>query len=95
MPLRGNVPTRLRKLEDENLRHLAENTGGLFLHITSAGIDLSDLVTAVQTMETQTYEGSLLASLEDRFQWPLALAATLLVAFLAIAPVGSSKEVRS
>jgi Ca-activated chloride channel family protein len=98
MPLPGRGPGELKRdrdgkvvvtrLEEESLRHLAENTGGLYLHVTGAGIDLSSLVDAIEGMETQTFEGSVLSTLEDRFQWPLGAAAALLAAFLGLAPVG-------
>jgi Ca-activated chloride channel family protein len=84
------------RLEEDVLRHLAENTGGLYRQVTSAGADLSGLVGAIEKMETQTYEGSVHSSLEDRFQWPLGVAATLLAAFLAFAPVADPRrEARS
>lgn len=80
------------KLEEEALRRLADTTGGLYLQVTSAGSDLSPLLRAVQTMETRSFEGSVLSTLENRFQWPLAMAATVLAAFLAIAPVSSGRK---
>ena len=85
----GNVV--ITHLEEENLRHLAENTGGLYVHVSGAGTDLTEVVRAIETMETQAFEGSIVSSLEQRFQWPLGVAATLLATFLAFAPVRSPK----
>lgn len=88
----GNVI--ITKLEEETLRRLAERTGGIYFNVTDAGADLSPLVRAIGSMETRSFEGSVLSTQEDRFQWPLGAAVVGLTAFLAMAPIGSRKGAR-
>jgi Ca-activated chloride channel family protein len=80
------------KLEDAALRTMASTTGGLYLNITDAGADLSGLVRHIESMETRGFEGDVLTALEDRFQWPIALAVICLLMFLAISPIQKSRE---
>jgi Ca-activated chloride channel family protein len=80
------------KLEDEALRAMASVTGGLYLNITDAGADLSGLVAHIESMETRSFEGDMLTALEDRFQWPLGLAAASLLMFLGIPPIRRTRE---
>jgi Ca-activated chloride channel family protein len=86
----GNVI--ITKLEDEALRAMASVTGGLYLNITNAGADLSGLLRHIESMETRSFEGDMLTALEDRFQWPLALAVISLLMFLGIAPIRKTRE---
>ena len=89
----GNVI--VTRLEEAPLRQLAERTGGLYVHVADAGENLADLVAAIGGMETRSFEGTVLATQEDRFQWPLSAAAVGLVLFLALAPIASPKGTRA
>jgi Ca-activated chloride channel family protein len=98
MPLAGAGANELKRdaqgevvitrLEEAPLRRLAEGTGGLYLQVTDAGQNLSRLVETISSMERHSFEGSVLSTQEDRFQWPLGIAAAGLTAFLAVAPIG-------
>ena len=83
----GNVV--ITRLEEDILRRLAEATGGLYLNIADAGDNIAPLLRAIQSMQKRSFEGSVLSTLEARFQWPLAAAATFLGVSLAFAPIGS------
>jgi Ca-activated chloride channel family protein len=86
----GNVI--VSKLEEASLRAVASGTGGSYTHVEDAGVDLSDLMSEVRTMETRSFAGEVLTTQESRFQWPLLLAVTALTLFLAVAPVTRARE---
>lgn len=89
----GNVV--VSKLEEQGLIELARATGGTYLRIADAGTDLAPVLSAIDRMETRAFEGDVLSTQEDRFQWPLAVAVVALALFLAIAPVPTSREATS
>jgi len=80
------------KLEEEGLLELAAATGGEYVHVADAGADLTGILTEIDRMETRSFEGDIVSTREDRFQWPLALAVVALALFLGIAPVPTSRE---
>lgn len=66
-------------LDERALERAAAETGGAYLRATSAAADVDAIAGAIARMETTTFEGSVLETLEERFQWPLAAAAAALV----------------
>jgi Ca-activated chloride channel family protein len=74
------------QLAEEVLEQIADATGGGYLRATSAGLDLGPLVERLESMETRRFEGGTVDTLAERFQWPLAAAAALLLAHLARGP---------
>lgn len=102
MPLPGGQPGELKrdregnvvvtKLEEEQLQQLTDATGGIYVHVTDAGTDFTPILSAIDGMEARSFEGNLLTTLEERFQWPLAVATVTLIGFLAILPISSRKE---
>jgi len=102
MPLPGGQPGELKRdregnvvvtrLEEEQLQQLTDATGGTYIHVSDAGADLAPILSAIDGMEARSFEGNLLTTLEERFQWPLALAAVTLIGFLSILPISSRKE---
>jgi len=72
----------ISRLGESELARAAERGGGVYLRATSAAADTGAIVSAIQGLEKTTYEGSVLTTLEERFQWPLAAAALALVLHL-------------
>ena len=62
------------------LEKLARATGGAYLRATSAAADPAPILQQIDRMEKRTIESQSLSTLEERFQWPLALAALALLA---------------
>ena len=71
---------------EATLEELSRATGGSYLRAASAGVDLEPLLSRIADMEKKSYGSELVSALEERFQWPLALAITALVLQLSIAP---------
>lgn len=80
----GNVV--VSKLIEKNLEELAEKTGGIYLRATSAATDPQPIVDKINSMEQKSFGSETVTTLEDRFQWPLALAIVCLAAHLLIGP---------
>lgn len=74
----------ISRLGEEALARPAEITGGRYLAATSAAADIGPIVDAIAAMETKALEGSVVETREERFQWPLGLAALALVLYLAL-----------
>lgn len=72
------------RLNEKTLEHLARGTGGLYLHASSAATDPQAIIDAINGMEQKTYGTETVSTLEERFQWPLALALLALLAHLAL-----------
>ena len=72
------------RLIEENLEHLARETGGIYRRVTSAGTDLAAIVDHMQGLETRSYGSEIVNTREERFQWPLGAAIVLLALHLAI-----------
>ncbi len=74
------------RLHAENLRALADATGGSYLQARNAAADPAPIVDRIQRLRKRTLEGEMLETERERFQWPLALAAVALFGHLALRP---------
>ena len=74
------------QLHEDVLEDLARATGGIYLRATSAAADPAPILRAIDGMEKRTIESRDMSTLEERFQWPLALAVLALLAHLALGP---------
>jgi Ca-activated chloride channel family protein len=88
----GNVV--VSRLMEESLETLSRKTGGLYLRAESAATDLGPLVRRIEAMEKKSYGTETVNTLEDRFQWPLALAILAILLHLAITPFKAATETR-
>jgi Ca-activated chloride channel homolog len=80
------------KLHEEALEKLGRSTGGSYLRVTSAAADPAPLLRQIDRMEKRTLESQSLSVLEERFQWPLALAALALLLHLAAGSFSPRRE---
>ncbi len=76
----------ISRLHEATLEELARATGGLYLRVTGAAADPREVVERIGEMEKRTLEGQSVNTLEERFQWPLALACAALLLHLALRP---------
>ena len=76
----------MSRLHEEELEKLARSTGGAYLRVTSAAADPAPIVRRIDSMEKRTIESQSLSTLEERFQWPLALAVVALLVHLGVGP---------
>lgn len=76
----------ITRLHEETLERLARATGGDYLRATSAAADPSRIVSQIDRLEKRTIESQSLSTLEERFQWPLALAVLALLVYLGVGP---------
>jgi Ca-activated chloride channel family protein len=74
------------QLHEDVLEKLARATGGEYLRAASAAADPTPIVRQIDRLEKRTIESQSLSTLEERFQWPLALAALALLVYLAVGP---------
>ncbi|MEM6792778.1 MAG: VWA domain-containing protein [Acidobacteriota bacterium] len=80
------------QLVEENLEQLARTTDGAYLRATSAGAPLETILEGIDGLERRTYGAETVESLEERFQWPLALGIVALFCHLGLAPFLSARE---
>lgn len=80
------------RLIEESLEGLARKAGGIYLRADGAGTDLQGLIDRIQGMEKRSFGSELVNTLEERFQWPLALAIVALTLQLLLAPFEPSRE---
>jgi Ca-activated chloride channel family protein len=75
------------KLQDEILEEIALTTGGAYVRSVTGDLDLEKIYFEEinKRMEKRELEGSRVKRWEERFQWPLALAAALLAVELLVA----------
>ncbi|HSS48933.1 MAG TPA: VWA domain-containing protein [Thermoanaerobaculia bacterium] len=85
----GNIV--ITRLHPEVMEKLARATGGSYLAVTSAAADPAPLLRQIDRMEKRTFESQSLSTLEERFQWPLALAVVALLVHLAWGPFAGAK----
>lgn len=71
------------RLESAPLRRFAEATGGLYLEAADASAEPAAIVDAIGDMPARLHDAAEIESLEERFQWPLAVAAAALAWHLA------------
>jgi len=72
--------TVMSKLDEDTLKKIALAAGGKYYHATAEEMELGKIYQAISGMEKKTFEEQYHVQYEDRFQWPLALAALLLFA---------------
>lgn len=86
----GNVV--VTRLHPDVLEKLARTTGGSYLPVANAAADPTPLVRQIDRMEKRTFESQSLSTLEERFQWPLALGVLALLIHLAWGPFAGIKR---
>ncbi len=86
----GNVV--VSQLHEDLLEKLTRATGGAYLRAASAAADPTPIVRQIDRLEKRTIESQALSTLEERFQWPLALAALALLLHLGIGPFAAEKR---
>lgn len=74
------------RLHPETLEALAQATGGLYVEAARADVDVAPVVARIARMEGRSLDAATVNTLEERFQWPLALAAAAALALLAASP---------
>jgi Ca-activated chloride channel family protein len=89
----GNIV--VTRLHPEVMEKLARATGGSYLGVTSAAADPAPLLRQIDRMEKRTIESQSLSTLEERFQWPLALAVVALLLHLGVGPFAGSRVLAS
>jgi Ca-activated chloride channel family protein len=108
LPLPGNVPGNgpgnggtkhdaegnevISRLHEDVLEGMARGTGGSYTRVTSAAVDPSPVVRRIDSMEKRTVESQSVSTLEERFQWPLALATAALLFYLAVGPFAPRED---
>ena len=66
------------RLDEETLRKISETTRGRYFRATAQALELGMVFDELQSMEKKELEGQLATNYEERYRWPLALAAILL-----------------
>lgn len=80
------------RLQEETLEAVSRETGGVYLRATTAGADIEPILRRVEAMETRSYGSETISTLEERFQWPMALAVVALGLHLLISPFRQARE---
>ena len=86
----GNVV--VSRLVEESLEGLSRATGGLYLRADGVATDPAPLLERIDAMEKRSYGSEVVNTLEERFQWPLAVAIIALALQLMIAPFDPRTE---
>ncbi len=76
----------ISRLQPAVLERLAKATGGIYLEAANAGVDPQPVVDRVSDMQKRGISSSTVATLEERFQWPLAAAGVALALWLTLSP---------
>jgi len=76
----------ISRLNEEVLESLARGTGGSYLRAASAAVDPAPVLRRIDALEKRTLESQSVSTREERFQWPLALAALALLLHLGVGP---------
>jgi Ca-activated chloride channel family protein len=79
----------ITRLHEENLEPLARDSGGSYLRVTSAATDPGPILRRIDRLEKRSLESETVTASEERFQWPLLLAALALIVQLAVGPFAS------
>jgi len=72
------------RLDEETLRRVASITQGRYYRSTPQGVEIAGVLQELQSLEKKELEGLLATHFEERYQWPLALAALVLAAEMLI-----------
>jgi Ca-activated chloride channel family protein len=86
---RGQVV--ITRLHEENLEGIAGATGGSYLRVTSAATDPAPILRRIDSLAKRTLESETVNTREERFQWPLLLAAAALLCQLAVGPFAPAR----
>jgi Ca-activated chloride channel homolog len=81
----------ITRLHEDTLEPMARATGGDYLRVTSAATDPTPILRRIDRLEKRTLESETVTTREERFQWPLLLAAAALLLQLAVGPFASSR----
>lgn len=76
----------ISRLQPAVLEKLAKGTGGTYLEAANANTDPQPILDRIQAMQKRSLASSTVATLEERFQWPLAAAALALALWLVLSP---------
>jgi Ca-activated chloride channel family protein len=76
----------ISRLDEPALESIARATGGAYLRAGDAAADLAPVVRRIGAMATRAFDRETLNTHEERFQWPLGLAAAALFLHLAVGP---------
>lgn len=79
-----NGETVVSRLGEGLLEGLARTTGGVYLRVTGAAVDLEPVIRRIRDLEDGTVGRERVEVRQERFQWPLAAAALALCAHLAL-----------
>jgi Ca-activated chloride channel family protein len=74
----------MSRVDTTALAALASETGGVLVEATHASADPGPITERIGAIETRALDTEELRAGEERFQWPLGIAAALLLAHLAI-----------
>src|SRR6185295_17088401 len=80
----------ISRLHEDVIEKLARASGGSYLRVTSAAADPAPILRQIDRMEKRTIESQSLSTLEERFQWPLALAVLALLLHLGVGPFATA-----
>jgi Ca-activated chloride channel family protein len=102
IPVPGGAANELKKdadgkvvvtrLQEDALAAIARTTGGLYQRATAAGYDPQPIERRLAAMEGRTLEEDTLHLLEERFQWPLALALGAVLLLLLVRPFSDAAD---
>ena len=76
----------ISRLRPAVLEKLAKATGGTYLEASNANADPRGILDRISAMQRRGLSSSTVATLEERFQWPLAAAAAALALWLVVSP---------
>jgi Ca-activated chloride channel family protein len=86
----GNVV--MSRLHEDVLENMTRATGGSYTRVTSAALDPAAVARRIDSMEKRTVESQSVTTLEERFQWPLALATAALLFYLGVSPFAPRED---
>lgn len=66
------------RLDEETLRRIAAATNGRYYRSTPQAVEMAGVLQELEGLEKKELEGLLATHFEERYQWPLALAALVL-----------------
>jgi Ca-activated chloride channel family protein len=66
------------RLDEETLRRIAAATKGRYYRSTPQAVEMAGVLQELESLEKKELEGMLATHFEERYQWPLTLAALVL-----------------